>query len=626
MTKVFLKPTDTRHIADSDTTVFGAYGHQSIVLNERAKRVILDANVEIIQFSGKISDYKFKQAGNRLDVYDGKDLVSRIGLQDDENGTQLTFANGGAAGTFDAKFTLISTVVPATAADSNLPTVTKTSVGITVGGTVVSSNGASALIPVDAATEINLPDSTIDLKPPAVYPSADVSENGKTITLTFDEALGEISATPSMFGIQIDGVKIAVSAVEVGDNSLVLTSEKAVGVNQHVVVDYISPMTLNSENTNFAIQDAAGNDSESFSIGAINRSVSDSQAPALLNSYVSTDGMHIALEYNEKLSDIKPDITAYTVKAGVTAIDLNAASVAAIDILDKTVTLTLNKPLTYDQKVVMVNYNVTPDDMLAYNPAIQDEVGNDSAALVNKSVTNNSSVQPDLAAPILLSSEISENGKAIVLTFDEALNAKSAAASTFSISVDGAKAVSPTTVAVDNSTVILSLAKIITDKEVATVSYNAPAISALKTNAAIQDLLGNDAVKFNATPVINHSTIPTFTVTSTGNQIAEGKPLVFTVTKASPAVSNMTFVLAQSKTVNDPDFTSGYDNPDIKLSGVTITIPAGKTTGTFTLTPINDNKVENPETFALDLLTLKGSDYVPVAVTGIITIIDAPSP
>jgi uncharacterized repeat protein (TIGR02059 family) len=629
MTKVFLKSTDIRHkVTNSDTTVFGAKEYQSIVIDGTAKRVVLDANIETVQFSNPISDYKFKQVGNRLEIYDNTGLVSRMGLQDDENGTQLTFANGGAAGTFDAKFTPISIEVPASTIDSNFPTVTKISVGITVGGTVVSSNSASTLIPVDAATAISpFPpsiDPTVDLRPPTVYPSADVSENGKAITLTFDEALSKTSATPSMFGIRVEGVKMAVSNIEVGDNSLVLTPEKVISANQHIVVDYMAPITLNSENTNFAVQDLAGNDSESFSIGAINRSATDSQAPAFLTAEVSTNGTNIILKYDEKLSAIKPEVTAYTVKAGVMANDLITAAVTAVDIADNTVTLTLNKPLTYDQKIVTLNYNVTIDDSLAYNAAIQDEGGNDSAALVNKSATNNSSIPPDSTSPILLSSEVREDGKAIVLTFDEALNIKSADASTLSISINGAKAISPTAVTVDNSTVILSLAKNITNKDIATVSYNAPAVSALKTNAAIQDFLGNDAGKFSAVSVINHSAIPTFTIKPDANQtIVEGKSLVFTVTKASPAISDTTLIWTKSDTVNDSNLTTS----DINRSG-SLKILAGKTTGTFTLTAVNDFVPENPETFALSLLSMnKNGDYdpVPVAITGVITITDAPS-
>ncbi|MEI7841119.1 MAG: hypothetical protein WCJ11_11540 [Methylococcaceae bacterium] len=134
MAKLFLDPTDTRYsVVNNNMSVYGAFGEQSIVISAGVNGITLDANVESVQFSSSISDYSFKQAGNRLNVYDFSGvLISKIGIQDDVNGTQLTFANG----TVDVKF------AP-----------TAFSLGLTISGQIVSStfptsiNLASSITP-----------------------------------------------------------------------------------------------------------------------------------------------------------------------------------------------------------------------------------------------------------------------------------------------------------------------------------------------------------------------------------------------------------------------------------------------------------------------------------------------
>lgn len=103
MAKLFLAPSDINYpVVNSSTTVYGASSNQTISIGSGITGIVVDANVEGVQFSGALSTYKFKQTGNRLDVYDsaGATLISKIGLQGDSNGTQLTFSNG----TFDTKY------------------------------------------------------------------------------------------------------------------------------------------------------------------------------------------------------------------------------------------------------------------------------------------------------------------------------------------------------------------------------------------------------------------------------------------------------------------------------------------------------------------------------------------
>jgi uncharacterized repeat protein (TIGR02059 family) len=98
----------------------------------------------------------------------------------------------------------------------------------------------------------------------------------------------------------------------------------------------------------------------------------------------------------------------------------------------------------------------------------------------------------------------------LTLTYNETLGSTTAAASTFTVTVGGsARTVS--SVAVSGSTVVLTLVSAVQRNEAVTVAYAAPTSSALTTNNAIQDSVGNDAVSFGSSAIvaINSSTTDT---------------------------------------------------------------------------------------------------------------------
>lgn len=125
MAKLFLDSTDTSYkVSNSNTEIFGANGDQAITIDGALSNIVLDANVERVAFTGATTDYTYKQVGNALEVYKNGALVTKVDLQDDTNGTQLTFANG----TVDAKFAPSAT-----------------GLGLTVGGQTVSTSAPAAV-------------------------------------------------------------------------------------------------------------------------------------------------------------------------------------------------------------------------------------------------------------------------------------------------------------------------------------------------------------------------------------------------------------------------------------------------------------------------------------------------
>ncbi len=109
----------------------------------------------------------------------------------------------------------------------------------------------------------------------------------------------------------------------------------------------------------------------------------------------------------------------------------------------------------------------------------------------------------DVTAPKINSAALDESGQNIALTFDEALGSTTAPSSAFKVSA-GTTSVPVAGVSITGSAVTLKLNSAIQLGQAVLLSYNAPEANSAATNAAVQDLVGNDA-----SSIINYSvTVP----------------------------------------------------------------------------------------------------------------------
>ena len=118
---------------------------------------------------------------------------------------------------------------------------------------------------------------------------------------------------------------------------------------------------------------------------------------------------------------------------------------------------------------------------------------------------------PDTSAPIFSSAATSTDGTKVILTYNEALSSTTAAASEFTIEVDGSVA-TISGVTTSGSTVELSLSSAVKNGQTVTVAYTDP--SASNDSNAIQDAAGNDAATLSSTAVTNNSTLSSNTTTT----------------------------------------------------------------------------------------------------------------
>ena len=92
MAKVFLDSGDNFTISNSNTQVFGTSGIEVVVIAAGATGVTVDQATERVSLTGASSAYTYQQQGNTLVIYSGTTVVATAPLQQDADGTLITFA------------------------------------------------------------------------------------------------------------------------------------------------------------------------------------------------------------------------------------------------------------------------------------------------------------------------------------------------------------------------------------------------------------------------------------------------------------------------------------------------------------------------------------------------------
>jgi len=330
-----------------------------------------------------------------------------------------------------------------------------------------------------------LTNTHLDMTAP-LFSSAYTSTDGTKIILSFNEMLSTTTAATSQFTVNVNGGAAVINSVAVANERIELTLASPVSIGQSITVKYLDPTIVNNAN---AVQDRSGNDAVSIVTTSVSNLVPDTTAPAYLSAATSADGTKVVLTYNETLSATTAALAQFAVQvAGATR------SISSVAVSGSTVQLTLSSAITYGQSVT-----VAYSDPSASNDtsALQDASGNDAATLAATAVTN---AVIDVTAPTFISASSSSDGNKVILTYNEELSSSTAPSSRFTVSVAGVSR-TVNSVAVNGSTVELTLASPILANQALTVTYTDPSTS--NDANALQDVAGNDALTLASTPVTN---------------------------------------------------------------------------------------------------------------------------
>ncbi len=407
------------------------------------------------------------------------------------------------------------------------------------------------------------------------FTSAATSADGLKVILTYNEALNATTAAKTAFAVKVAGVAATVNSVAVNGSTVELTLATAIGQGQAVTVGYTAPLA-SAATSNAAVQDNAGNDAATLAAttSVTNISTVDKSAPTFTRAATSVDGLKVILTYKEALNATTAAKTAFAVKvAGV------AATVSSVAVNGSTLELTLATAIGQGQAVT-VGYTAPLASAATSNAAVQDSAGNDAATLAaTTSVTNISTAALDKTAPTFTSAATSADGLKLILTYNEALHATTAAITAFAVKVGGAAA-TVNSVAVNGSTVELTLATAIGQGQAVTVGYTAPLASAATSNAAVQDSAGNDAAALVATTAVTNistvdkasPTVLSFSPTDGLTGVMVGSNIVLTFSETiSRGTGAITLRLGSATGTVVESFDAATSNR-LTLSGSTLTI------------------------------------------------------
>jgi uncharacterized repeat protein (TIGR02059 family) len=268
---------------------------------------------------------------------------------------------------------------------------------------------------------------------PNVPPAPTVAAGNLSVTVTVAAASGP---TPQSFTVTAVGDATKTCTVTGSSGSCVVS-----GLTNGVA---------------YTFKTTATNGDKTTALSAASASVTpaDTIAPTYVaaSASMNTAGTVLTLTYNEALNATTAATTAFAVLvAGV------SRSVSSVVVSGSTVQLTLASVVGIGQ-VVTVAYTAPTTNSATSNSAIQDSAGNDAISLASSSVTNSSTA--DITAPVYSSAAVNTAGTILTLTYNEALNATTAATTAFAVTVNTTSVV-VNSVTVSGSTVQLALNSIV---------------------------------------------------------------------------------------------------------------------------------------------------------------------
>ena len=402
----------------------------------------------------------------------------------------------------------------------------------------IQDSAGNDAVSFTATTKTVTNSSTADITAPS-YSSSAVNTAGTILTLTFDEALNATTAATTAFAVTVNSATVVINSVTVSGSTVQLALNSIVGAGQSVSFSYTAP-TSNSATSNLAIQDTSGNDAATIALRSIttngNASTVDLTPPTYNSVAVNSAGTILTLTYSEALN-------ATTASTGDFAVTVGGAprAISSVVVSGFTVQLTLASVVGINQAVT-VAYTAPTANGSTSNNAIQDSAGNDAVSFTptTKTVINSSNV--DITAPVYSSAVVNAAGTILTLTYGEALNATTAATTSFAVTA-GSASVSVTSVTVVGSTVQLGLGSVIERGVAVSFVYTAPATNSATSNNAIQDSAGNDAISVTVptTGVTNSSTADTTApVITTAAVGTTGLVLTLTYNEALHATTALT--------------------------------------------------------------------------------------
>ncbi|MCF8544798.1 MAG: IPT/TIG domain-containing protein [Ilumatobacteraceae bacterium] len=387
---------------------------------------------------------------------------------------------------------------------------------VTIGGSsctsvvVISSTSITCTTPsgtagprdVVVATGVS-PNATLTggftyVAPPAAPATPDLATASDSGSSSTDNITSDNTPTISV-GSATDGNTVTVTATKAGSANVTCTftaAAETTGCDLGTLVDGVWSVTAKQTNSGI---DSALTSALSITVDATPPTVTSFSSPKSNGKY----GIGTTVDVTATLSE--------TVAAGA-SITVTLDTGDTVVLTTATASTTLSGTYTVGTGDNSADLTVT---LYALTSAPTDAAGNVMTSTTLPTGANNiagaQAIVIDTTAPTLSSATANTAGTQVTLTFNEALNATTAIAGDFAVSV-GTTSMTVSSNSVSGSTVILTLGTPAVIGDVISVVYTAPPPNSATSNSAIQDTAGNDSISFTTTATVSPAPIPNPTV------------------------------------------------------------------------------------------------------------------
>ena len=439
--------------------------------------------------------------------------------------TSGTTAGGTSATITGTNFISGTTVTIGGSSCTSVVVVSSTSI------TCTTPSGTAGAQDVVVATGVS-PNATLVggftyVAPPAAPATPDLATASDSGSSSTDEITSDNTPTISV-GSATNGNTVTVTATKSGQTNVTctFTATAQTGCDLGTLVDGVWSVTAKQTASGI---DSAATSALSITIDATRPTVTSFSSTKSNGTYGIGTTVNITATLSEPVAD-GASITV-TLDTGDTVV------------LTKATSTTLTGTYTVGTGDNSADLTVSS---YALTSAPTDAVGNAMTSTALPTGANNiagaQAIVVDTTPPTLRSATANTAGTQVTLTFNEPLNATTAVAGDFAVSV-GTVSKTVSSISVSGSTVILTLGTPAASGEVISVAYTAPTPNSATSNSAIQDIAGNDAISFTTTATVPSAPAPapdptpepepTTTTTTTTTTTIAPTPTV-APTKASP--------------------------------------------------------------------------------------------
>jgi len=431
-------------------------------------------------------------------------------------GTSGTAAGGTSITITGTNFLAGATVTVGGAACTSVTRVSSTSITCT---TPAGSAGAQDVV----VTNTDIQSATLSggftyIATPSTPATPDLDSGSDSGSSSSDNVTSDSTPTISVGSVS-NGNTVTVTATKAGSTSVTCTFTATGQSSCDLATLADGVWSITSKQTNSGI-DSAASTALSLTIDRTLPTVSSFSSTAANGLYGIGATVNITATLSEAVAD-GASITV-TLDTGDTVVLTKATSTT----LTGTYTVGTGDN-SADLTVLSYTLTSAPTDM----------AGNATTSTALPTGANNiagtQAIVIDTTPPTLSSATANTAGTQVTLTFSEPINATTAVASDFAVSV-GSTSITVSAVSVSGSTVILTLGTSADTGDVISVVYTAPTSNSATSNSAIQDTVGVDAVSFTT-----NATVPA-TTTTTANQGGGGSAQTSTATSTTTTTTTTT--------------------------------------------------------------------------------------